>query len=125
MIQIGHLQVSLGNREIRSNGESLRIGSRAFEILELLIRANGALVSKDEIMRSVWPNSVVEENNLQVHVAALRKALAGDRDLIRTVPGRGYQLVALSGDAARLTHDAALESGPASVTPFDSTLVGR
>ena len=97
MIQIGHLQVSLGNREIRSNGESLRIGSRAFEILELLIRANGALVSKDEIMRSVWPNSVVEENNLQVHVAALRKALAGDRDLIRTVPGRGYQLIAPRG----------------------------
>jgi predicted ATPase/DNA-binding winged helix-turn-helix (wHTH) protein len=125
MIQIGQLQVSLDNREIRSNGKSLRVGSRAFDILELLIRANGALVSKDEIMRSVWPNSVVEENNLQVHVAALRKVLAGDRDLIRTVPGRGYRLVAPRGDAAMLTHDAALESGPASATPSDSTLVGR
>ena len=93
MIQIGQLQVSLDNREIRSNGESLRIGSRAFDILELLIRADGALVSKDEIMRRVWPHSVVEENNLQVHIAALRKALAGDRDLIRTVPGRGYRFV--------------------------------
>jgi predicted ATPase/DNA-binding winged helix-turn-helix (wHTH) protein len=141
MIQIGHLQVSLDNREIRSNGESLRIGSRAFDILELLIRANGALVSKNEIMRSVWPNSVVEENNLQVHVAALRKALAGDRDLIRTVPGRGYRLVAPRHDAiadatmqSTSNATAALDAwaaskttraAPSSVALFSSMLVGR
>jgi predicted ATPase/DNA-binding winged helix-turn-helix (wHTH) protein len=98
MIQIGQLHVFLDNREIRLNGEALRIGSRAFDILELLIRANGAVVSKEEILRRVWPNSVVEENNLQVHVATLRKALARDRDLIRTVPGRGYRLIAASSD---------------------------
>ncbi|KVV48352.1 transcriptional regulator [Burkholderia territorii] len=93
MIRIGTLHVFLDRREIRSNGKLLRIGSRAFEILELLIRANGALVSKDEIMQRVWPHTIVEENNLQVHIAALRKALAGDRNLIVTVPGRGYRLV--------------------------------
>lgn len=69
------------------------MSSRAFDILELLIRANGALVSKDEIMQRVWPHTVVEENNLQVHVVALRKALAGDRNLIVTVPRRGYRLL--------------------------------
>ncbi|WP_431229064.1 winged helix-turn-helix domain-containing protein [Burkholderia contaminans] len=93
MIRIGTLHVFLDRREIRSNGKLLRIGSRAFEILELLIRANGALVSKDEIMQRVWPHTVVEENNLQVHIASLRKALADDRNLIVTVPGRGYRLV--------------------------------
>ncbi|AOK29016.1 MULTISPECIES: ATP-binding protein [Burkholderia] len=93
MIRIGKLHVFLDRREIRSDGKLLRIGSRAFEILELLIRANGALVSKDEIMQRVWPHTVVEENNLQVHIAALRKALAGDRNMIVTVPGRGYRLV--------------------------------
>ncbi|KAB0662345.1 transcriptional regulator, partial [Burkholderia territorii] len=93
MIRIGTLHVFLDRREIRSNGKLLRIGSRAFEILELLIRANGALVSKDEIMQRVWPHTIVEENNLQVHIAALRKALANDRNLIVTVPGRGYRLV--------------------------------
>ncbi|NTZ88010.1 transcriptional regulator [Burkholderia metallica] len=93
MIRIGTLHVFLDRREIRSNGQLLRIGSRAFEILELLIRANGALVSKDDIMQRVWPHTVVEENNLQVHIASLRKALAGDRNLIVTVPGRGYRLV--------------------------------
>ncbi|MPW23796.1 transcriptional regulator [Paraburkholderia sp. CNPSo 3157] len=100
MIQVGQLLISIDDREIRSNGESLRIGSRAFDILELLIRANGATVSKEEIMRRVWPNSVVEENNLHVHVATLRKALAGDRNLIRTVPGRGYRLITTCRTAA-------------------------
>ncbi|MGU7772677.1 ATP-binding protein [Burkholderia sp. MR1-5-21] len=100
MIRIGTLHVFLDKREIRSNGKPVRIGSRAFEILELLIRAGGALVSKDEIMQRVWPQTVVEENNLQVHIAALRKALADDRDLIVTVPGRGYRLVGGHDDDA-------------------------
>lgn len=94
MIQIGNLQIDLEQREIRHAGTTLRVGSRALDILELLIRAEGGLVTKSEIMSRVWPTSFVEENNLQVHVAALRKALGDDRDLIRTVPGRGYQLVA-------------------------------
>ncbi|WP_010099305.1 winged helix-turn-helix domain-containing protein, partial [Burkholderia ubonensis] len=100
MIRIGPLQVFLDKREIQSNGQPVRIGSRAFDILELLIRANGALVSKDDIMQRVWPRTVVEENNLQVHIAALRKALADDRDLIVTAPGRGYRLAVRRHDDA-------------------------
>jgi len=94
MIRIGQLQVFLDQREIREHGQAVRVGSRAFDILELLIRAEGALVSKDEMMRSVWPHTIVEENNLQVHIAALRKALGQHRRLIVTVPGSGYRLVA-------------------------------
>ena len=51
-------------------------------------------MSKDDIMDAVWPGLIVEENRLQVHVATLRKALGTSRDLIKTVPGRGYLLVA-------------------------------
>ena len=94
MIRIGQLDVFLDERQIRENGQTVRVGSRAFDILALLIRAEGALVSKDEIMRCVWPHTVVEENNLQVHIAALRKVLGRDRHLIVTVPGVGYRLVA-------------------------------
>ena len=94
MIRIGQLDIFLDERQIREHGKAVRGGSRAFDILEVLIRAEGALVSKDDIMRSVWPHTVVEENNLQVHIAALRKALGRDRDLIVTVPGWGYRLVA-------------------------------
>ncbi|WP_423372261.1 ATP-binding protein [Burkholderia sp. LMG 32019] len=120
MIRIGTLHVFLDRREIRSNGKLLRIGSRAFEILELLIRANGALVSKDEIMQRVWPHTVVEENNLQVHVAALRKALADDRNLIVTVPGRGYRLVGGQADVA-----APARAATSRLTAAPTVLVGR
>jgi predicted ATPase/DNA-binding winged helix-turn-helix (wHTH) protein len=124
MIQIGKLQIDLVQREIRHDGAMLRVGSRAFDILELLIHAEGAVVSKDEIMRRVWPTSFVEENNLQVHIAALRKALGDDRDLIRTVPGRGYQLVsprAPAADAGRSAQRSGAHGMPASVP----RLVGR
>ncbi|AIO26933.1 ATP-binding protein [Burkholderia cepacia] len=120
MIRIGTLHVFLDRREIRSNGKLLRIGSRAFEILELLIRANGALVSKDEIMQRVWPHTVVEENNLQVHVAALRKALADDRNLIVTVPGRGYRLVGGRAEVA-----APVRAVTSRLTAAPTALVGR
>ncbi|MEB2543441.1 winged helix-turn-helix domain-containing protein, partial [Burkholderia cenocepacia] len=120
MIRIGTLHVFLDRREIRSNGKLLRIGSRAFEILELLIRANGALVSKDDIMQRVWPHTVVEENNLQVHIASLRKALAGDRNLIVTVPGRGYRLVVGQDDG-----DAPVRPAMWRPSAAPSTLFGR
>ncbi|MCA8256078.1 winged helix-turn-helix domain-containing protein [Burkholderia sp. AU31624] len=94
MIQIGTLSVDFEQRDIRCQGASLRIGARALDILEVLHRASGAVVSKDDIMDAVWPGLIVEENRLQVHVATLRKALGTSRDLIKTVPGRGYLLVA-------------------------------
>jgi predicted ATPase/DNA-binding winged helix-turn-helix (wHTH) protein len=94
MVQIGKLHVNFDEREVCQDGSPLRIGARAFGILALLIEADGALVSKDEIMSRVWPDTIVEENNLQVQVAVLRKALGDDRAMIRTVPGRGYRLIA-------------------------------
>lgn len=109
MIRIGQLDVFLDERQIRENGKTVRVGSRAFDILELLIRAEGALVSKDDMMRCVWPHTVVEENNLQVHIAALRKALGQDRHLIVTVPGLGYRLV------THLDRDAAADASAAPI----------
>ncbi|MFK7699799.1 ATP-binding protein [Pseudomonas caspiana] len=100
MISLGQVSVSLELREVFRNGVPLRVGTRAFDILELLISCPGRLVSKDEILQRVWPDTVVEENNLQVHVSALRKALSEDRDLIRTIPGRGYMLVGGEDDSA-------------------------
>lgn len=96
MISLGQAHVSLELREVFKCGTPLRIGARAFDILELLINRPGRLVTKDEILQKVWPETVVEENNLQVHISALRKALGTDRDLIRTIAGRGYMLI--SGD---------------------------
>lgn len=93
MIKIGRIHVCLELREIFLDNEPLRLGTRAFDILEMLIRAKGGLVRKEDILRCVWPNTIVEENNLQVHISSLRKMLGDDKDLIRTTPGRGYRLV--------------------------------
>lgn len=112
MIQIGRLDVLLEYREVRLNGQPLHVGCRAYDILEILIEADGGVVSKDEIMGRVWPDTVVEENNLQVHISALRKMLGDDRDLIRTVPGRGYRLLATLSLDERAPEGHVSKNGP-------------
>lgn len=135
MISIGQATVSLELREVFSHGVPLRVGTRAFDILEFLISCPGRLVTKDEILRRVWPDTVVEENNLQVHVSALRKALGADRDLIRTIPGRGYMLIGSEDDARLIqpteTAGADISGSHAdallrcSELPHDIALIGR
>ncbi|MBP0717605.1 winged helix-turn-helix domain-containing protein [Burkholderia sola] len=123
MIQIGTLSVDFEQRDIRQHGASLRIGARALDILEVLHRASGSVVSKDDIMDAVWPGLIVEENRLQVHVATLRKALGTSRDLIKTVPGRGYLLVASASsgpDLVPVVDAPAVAAAPAVVASPDT-----
>jgi DNA-binding winged helix-turn-helix (wHTH) protein len=83
------------------------IGSRAFDILHVLLKAHGSIVGKREIVKAVWPTTIVEESNLRFQVAQLRKALGDDQDLLKTIPGRGY-LFALEAQAmssGRAAHD--------------------
>jgi DNA-binding winged helix-turn-helix (wHTH) protein len=79
------------------SGIPLRVGSRAMDILSVLISRVGEVVSNEEIIHKVWPETVVEENNLRVHLAALRKLL-GEGHLsgryIENISGRGYSFVA-------------------------------
>ena len=92
-VEFGRFTVLPLRRELLSDGVPIELGGRAFDVLMALIEANGTVLSKDDLIGRVWPGRVVEENNLQVQIAALRKALAGDRGLVRTVAGRGYQFV--------------------------------
>ena len=85
-------------RQLLLDGDTpVHLGSRACEILIALVERAGQLLSNQELMRRVWPNTFVEDGNLRVHVAALRRALrdghAGNR-YITNVPGRGYCFVA-------------------------------
>ena len=89
----GEWEVDLARRELRARGIPVAIGGRAFEIIEVLVRSAGELVSKDALMDRVWPGSIVEENTLQVHISAVRKALGADRGLLKTSSGRGYRLL--------------------------------
>jgi non-specific serine/threonine protein kinase len=59
----------------------------------MLVQSAGEIVTKDTLMGCIWPGATVEENTLQVHISAIRKALGRDRDLLRTVSSRGYRLL--------------------------------
>lgn len=79
-------------RQLLANGVHVHLGPRALEILTVLAEAQGEIVTKDEIFESIWPGQIVEENALQAHVAAIRKALGDDAELLRTIRGVGYEL---------------------------------
>jgi predicted ATPase/DNA-binding winged helix-turn-helix (wHTH) protein len=101
MVEFGRFRLDAHRRELLADGLPVPIGSRAFDILVALVEAGGALVTKDELLHSVWSGTVVEEHNLQFQISTLRKALGPDRDFIKTISGRGYRFVAdIIGPAA-------------------------
>ncbi len=89
-ISYGPLSLDRHDRTLRRAGVEVPLRRRAFEVLWLLIAAAGEAVTKETLLKQVWPGLTVEENNLQVQISALRKVL-GD-DVIGTIPGRGYRL---------------------------------
>lgn len=74
-ISLGRFRLDLARRELRREEILVRLGSRALDILCVLAAAEGAIVSKDELMARVWAGVAVAENNLPVHISALRRAL--------------------------------------------------
>ncbi len=89
----GEFCVDPQNRVLRLRHEPIALTPKAFEVLLLLIQANGQVVSKNELMQAVWPDSFVEESNLTQTVFMLRKALGetANQRYILTVQGRGYR----------------------------------
>jgi len=78
-------------RELLVDNQPVKLGGRAFDVLLALIAARGAVLSTDALLARVWGGRIVEENALRSQVSELRAALGADRNLIRTVSGRGYQ----------------------------------
>ena len=85
----GRFQVLVAERRLQVEGQTVALGSRAFDLLAALVARRDRVVPKDELIEVVWPGLVVEDNNLQVQISALRKVLGANA--IATVPGRGYQ----------------------------------
>src|SRR5262249_49385887 len=121
VVEFGRFTLDRHRRELRADGRPVALGGRAFDILLALVDGRGTVLSKDELMGRIWPDRVVEENNLEIQISALRKVLGADRTLIRTVPTRGYQF---TGDVRPRRRDEPATSSvhlPAIV----SELVGR
>jgi TolB-like protein/DNA-binding winged helix-turn-helix (wHTH) protein/tetratricopeptide (TPR) repeat protein len=84
--------IRLSGRQLELGGRAVDIGARAFDVLNMLVQNRDRVVTKKELLDSAWPGVVVEENNLQVQISALRKVLG--YDAIKTIPGQGYQFIA-------------------------------
>lgn len=101
-ISFGEFEVDPDRRLLMRNGQKVPLKAKTFDVLLVLVQNRGDVVSKSELMDRVWENQFVEENNLTVHVAALRKALGETKNenrYIVTVPGTGYTFVAPVDDS--------------------------
>ncbi len=114
---IGHL-VLQPNRQLLDGRQRLPLGSKALALISVLAKANGEIVTKDELMEAVWSGLIVEENAIQVHVAALRKLMGAAAENLITIRGIGYRLEMTAPD--NTTVDMAASSAPASAAPNDA-----
>ena len=111
---LGHWVLRMPSGPLLRDGEPVPLGSRAIDLLALLVQNQGEVVSTEALLAHAWAGRVVEEGNLYLHISTLRKLLG--RDSIRSVYGRGYQLML---DAAPLT------VGGASRVPAAATAATR
>src|SRR5580700_6966590 len=96
-ISFGPFRLFAAQRLLLDGDRPVRLGSRAFDILTVLVERGGEVIGKDELMARAWPQTFVDESNLKIQVNALRRALGdgqGGHRYVITVPGRGYNFVA-------------------------------
>src|SRR5213080_2892956 len=89
MYRFGRFELSPATRQLLVDRQPAPLGARAFDVLLALVERRDRLVTKNELLDLIWPGLIVEENNLQVQVSALRKILG--QEAIATIPGRGYR----------------------------------
>jgi DNA-binding winged helix-turn-helix (wHTH) protein len=95
--EFGPFRLDPVKRRLLRDGEPVPLTPKAFDTLLALVRQSGKTIEKDELMKEVWPDAVVEENNLNQNISALRRTLGDSRDesrYIATIPGLGYRFVA-------------------------------
>ena len=123
-ISFGPFILNPGTGTLRRNGQPVNVGYRAFLLLRALVQRPGEVFTKAELFEAGWPGSIVEETNLSVQIAALRKALGlapGEQDWIVTIPRVGYRF---QGEASALNDtrpSSRAEPGPSiAVLPFSN-----
>ncbi|MGC2764080.1 MAG: winged helix-turn-helix domain-containing protein [Candidatus Acidiferrum sp.] len=101
LYEFGPFRLDPKERKLMRGSELVVLAPKAFDTLHLLVRNNGHLVERDELIRQLWPDSFVEDGNLSNSIFVLRKALGEDPQYIETVPKRGYRFV---GGVRRLSN---------------------
>src|SRR5262245_25838480 len=109
----GEFHLDVSERLLTRHDATVSLPPKAVDLLVLLLKNRGHLVTKEELMRQLWPDTFVEEANLSVNVSVLRRALTDGKDgqrFIETVPRRGYRFVA----PVQLRSSGNIEEFPAS-----------
>jgi predicted ATPase/DNA-binding winged helix-turn-helix (wHTH) protein len=122
LLSFGPFRLSPTRRTLSRDGKPVRLGSRALDLLIALVENGKDLISKEDLLKRVWPDTFIEEANLRVHVAALRKLLGDEgtgEQYINTVAGRGYCFVAPVARVEEATAEAALAVSPTPDVSFD------
>ena len=126
-ISFGPFRLFPSQRLLLEGDRSLRLGSRALTILQILVERAGEIVEKKELARIVWPDTFVEEANIRVHVSALRRALGDGQNGARyivNVPGRGYSFTAPASHLVEpFKPDRASEPRAQAVSTLPSSLI--
>ncbi len=90
--EFGPFRLAVAERQLRRAGAPVHLTPKVFDLLVVLVESNGRLLDKEELLARVWPDSYVEEGNINRNISTLRRALDGDgEEFIETVPKRGYR----------------------------------
>ena len=123
-VAFGNYRIFPELRLLLRNGNKVDLTARAFDVLWALVKARGEVVTKDELIEQVWAGFIVEENNLQTHISAIRRALKQDRGFISTDFGRGYRLTLPAPARTNLRPATKKSESPSLPSPL-TTLLGR
>jgi len=97
IFEFGDFRVDAGKRVLLRKGEPVLLTPKVFDTLLYLVKNRGKVVEKDDLMLAIWPDTVVEENNLNQNISTLRRVLGenrGENRFIATIPGKGYRFIA-------------------------------
>jgi predicted ATPase/DNA-binding winged helix-turn-helix (wHTH) protein len=125
MVVFGRYQLFPDLGLLLRDGVRLEPGERAMAVLKLLVSEAGQVVAKETLLETVWPKEIVEENNLQAQISALRKIFGADRNLITTVFGRGYCFTAAVNKLQAATSSLPVSPTSTSLPRPRSPLIGR
>src|SRR5687768_3303242 len=126
--EFGPFRLDAVERQLSREGTPVALTDKVFELLLLLVRHRGQALTKAELMDSLWPDTVVEENNLTVNISLLRKALgegASERRYIETLSRRGYRFVAALRKSPASDTVTTTSSGARPPPPPSAPFVGR
>lgn len=125
--EFGPYHLDADGHALFRNGERVPLTPKALDVLITLVAARGNAVAKDDLLRAVWPSTIVEQGSLTSHISQLRKALAehGAQQFIETLPKRGYRFVGPLKSVERLSNEAMAGRVMLVVLPFENLTQGE